>query len=232
MINLKRLTQKSTLKKLINTIRGRRPVQPHALGLSYYQKASYWALDRDRCPCDLELIDYLKQSQTENKTIFHFGTGAHHTVGLENQKFAQPNEILGITASALEHRAYVQRVLNDSALAKHYKVLFADIYTLTETILPTFDLVTLFHLCEFYMPENAASTYQTDESLLQLFLNKLNPDGKLLFYTGSLDWNQARPIVQSFESAGKIKQIDQYKTLLIYSACQRIGTCSKSHLSN
>ncbi|KAM3114764.1 hypothetical protein [Phormidesmis sp. 146-33] len=218
-MNLKLLTQIPIAKQLISTIRQIRPSIPQLVGLSYYQKASYWALDRNQCPCDLELVDYLQRSQIQNKTIFHFGTGGHHIVGLENQKLAQPNEVMGITASAPEHRAYIQLVLKDTTLAKHYKVLFADIYTLTQNTLPTFDLVSLFHLCEFYLPENAASVHQTDESLVQLFLDKLTPDGKLVFYTGSWAWQQAEPIVRKFESAGKIKQIDQYKTLVIYTAC-------------
>jgi SAM-dependent methyltransferase len=218
-MNLKLLTQTPIARKLISTIRQIRPSIPQIVGLSYYQKASYWALDRNQCPCDLEFVDYLKRSAIANKTIFHFGTGGHHIVGLENQKFARPNEVIGITASVPEHRAYTQLVLKDSTLAKDYKVLFADIYTLTQNTLPTFDLVALFHLCEFYLPENAASVHQNDESLVQLFLDKLNPDGKLVFYTGSWAWNQAEAIVRTFESAGKIKQIDQYKTLLIYAAC-------------
>ncbi len=218
-MNLKLFTQIPIAKKLISTLRSIRPSIPQVVGLSYYQKASYWALDRKQCPCDLELIDYLQRSQIQNKTIFHFGTGGHHIVGLENQKFARPNEIMGITASAPEHRAYTQLVLKNTTLAKYYKVLFADIYTLTRNVLPTFDLVTLFHLCEFYLPENAASVHQTDESLVQLFLDKLNPDGRLVFYTGSWAWQRTEVIVRALESAGKIKQIDHYKTLLIYAPC-------------
>lgn len=125
--------------------------------------------------------------------------------------------MIGVTASAPEHQAYTQLVLKNRALAKYYKVLFADVYTLTANTLPMFDVVTLFHLCEFYLSDNASSVHQTDQSLLQLLLDKLNPGGKIAFYIGSWGWDQTQVILQALESAGKIKQVDAYKTLLIYA---------------
>ncbi len=214
------LTQAPIAKKMIGAVRDICPPLPHNVGLARYQKASYWALDRQHCPCDIDLVEYLQQSQTENRTIFHFGTGGHHILGLENQKFTQPNEIIGITASVPEHRSYTELVMKDKSLTKHYKVLFADIYALNSKTLPNFDVVTLFHLCEFYMPENAENIHQDDSSLLQLFLDKLNPGGRLIFYPGSFAWIWAEPIVRAFESSGKIKQVDRYKTLLIYQWAQ------------
>lgn len=185
--------------------------------MSLYQARSSWTLQPDSCPCDIQFVEYLEQHNIYGRSIFHFGTGEHHVVGLHNQSFDRPNEILGITASAPEHQRYVQLVLNNTSLAKYYKVLFADIYALTANTVPTFDIVTLFHLCEFYLPENAALIHQTDESLVQLFLDRLNPEGKLVFYSESRNWQTARSIVEAFETAGKIKQVDQYKSLLIYS---------------
>ncbi len=185
--------------------------------MSLYQARSSWVLQPDSCPCDIQFVEYLKQHNIQSKSIFHFGTGEHHFVGLQNQQFDQPNEIFGITASAPEHQSYVQLVLKNTELPKYYKVLFADIYTLTAHTLPTFDLVTLFHLCEFYLPENASLIHQNDATLLQLFLDKLNPEGRILFYLGSQKWQAAKSIVQTFEAAGKIKQIDQYESLLIYA---------------
>jgi SAM-dependent methyltransferase len=214
---LKALAKNPAIRKLIDTIRDIiRPPLPQRVGLSYYQKASFWTL-QNNCPCDIEFLEYLQRSPIESKTIFHFGTGGHHIVGLENQEFDHPNEIIGITASAPEHRAYIKLVLKNAALAKYYKVLFADIYSLTANILPMFDIVTLFHLCEFYFPENTASIHHNDTSLVQLFLDKLNPNGRLLFYTGSSEWGRAQPIVQALELAGKIQQSETYKTLLVYT---------------
>jgi hypothetical protein len=194
----------------------KRPDLPNGIGMSMYQARSSWTLQPESCPCDIQFVEYLKQFEIQNKSIFHFGTGKHHFVGLENQIFDRPNEILGITASAPEHQAYVQLVLQHTELSKYYKVLFADIYTLTANTLPSIDIVTLFHLCEFYLPENAHLLHQTDESLLQLFLDKLNPDGRIFFYSGSQRWELAQKIIQAFEAAGKIRQVDTYKSLLIY----------------
>jgi hypothetical protein len=195
----------------------KRPTSPHHVGMRFFQENSTWELDVKRCPCDLEFIDYIKDSSIEDKAIFHFGTGVHHIVGQENQKLNLPNHILGITAAAPEHQAYVKLVLKNPELAKYYKVIFADVYTLTANNLPTFDIINLFHLCEFYLPENSKITHQNDKSLLQLFIDKLNPDGKILFYSGSAAWGAAQPIIKSFEEAGKIKNVDKYKSLLIYT---------------
>ncbi|MDJ0676689.1 MAG: hypothetical protein QNJ36_15140 [Calothrix sp. MO_167.B42] len=207
------------LRKFYYT-RIQRPSAPYLVGMSFYQAKSSWMLKPDSCSCDIQFVEYLKQFNIQGKSIVHFGTGEHHFIGLQNQTFDKPNEILGITASAPEHQSYVQLVLKNPELAKYYKVLFVDIYTLTANTLPNLDIVTLFHLCEFYVPERAPLIHQNDESLLELFLDKLNPGGKVFFYSGSNEWELAQPIIQAFEAEGKIKQIDEYKTLLIYEKCR------------
>ncbi|MFM6348918.1 MAG: hypothetical protein ACKPFK_27810, partial [Dolichospermum sp.] len=62
----------------------------------------------------------MQKYNIQDQSIFHFGTGAHHLLGLENQKFSHPNEIIGITASVLEHQEYVRLSLKDRLLAKYY----------------------------------------------------------------------------------------------------------------
>ena len=47
-------------------------------------------------------------------------------------------------------------IIRNAEIAKDYKVLFAHIYTPNAALLPAFDFVTLFHLCEFYSPEKSA----------------------------------------------------------------------------
>jgi hypothetical protein len=193
-----------------------RPVLPHRVGAVYYRTKSSWDLKPHECPCDLEFLEYLHKLHIQNQTIFHFGTGAHHILGLENQKLEQPNEIIGITASNPEHEEYVRLCLEDRSFSKHYKVICADIYNLTTKSLPMLDVVSLFHLCEFYMPEEAKFVHHDDASLLDLFLSKLNPGGKVLFYKESVGWGKAKTIVDSFVEQGKIQKIDGYKNLLIY----------------
>ena len=204
------------LRQLAYQIGLRRPALPQVSGMKLYQRKSAWELNPESCPCDLQFANYLKQAGISGKSIFHFGTGAHHILALKNQAIEPPNEIIGITAAAPEHQAYIDLVLENPAFAKYYKVWFADIYTLTANSLPNFDVVSLFHLCEFYLAENAPLIQQTDASLVQLFLDKLNPEGRILFYERSQAWKTAAPLIESFVQAGKIRQIDQYESLRVY----------------
>jgi hypothetical protein len=206
------------IRRLLHTVTLRPPKLPDKVGMAFYRQASSWSLDPEGCPCDLDFVEYLQTHAVQNAAIFHFGTGAHHTVGLGNQKLAAPNQVLAVTASAPEHQAYVNLVLKDLSLGKTYKVLFADIYQLTQEVLPNFDLITLFHLCEFYRPQESAALWHDDRSLLTLCLNQLNPNGILLFYAGSVAFAQAQIILQEFEAAGQIAPVGQFKSLLLYRA--------------
>jgi hypothetical protein len=209
-------TIKYSLNRSLYLTKIARPEVPHG-NMALYQKHSLWKLRKNECSCDVEFVEYFKQQKIEQKNILHFGTGGHHIIGLENHKLMRSNQILGITASAPEHETYVNLVLKNPALAKYYKVIFADIYTLTANNLPNLDIVNLFHLCEYYLSENSALVHHDDRSLLEMFLDKLNPDGKILFYSGSAAWKKASAIVKSMEDMRKIKQVDRYKSLLIYT---------------
>ncbi|MGA9770412.1 MAG: hypothetical protein WBV94_15340 [Blastocatellia bacterium] len=127
-----------------------------------------------------------------------------------------PNEILGITASREEYDKYIEFIIDNPMAAKSYKVIFGDVYTLTPRIIPDFDLVTLFHLCEFYVEEETAYAELNDYSLLELFLLKLNTGGRIFFYKGSSHFAKSREIIESFVGKGRMFQIEEYKTLLVY----------------
>jgi hypothetical protein len=146
-----------------------------------YWKAS-WPLRVGICPCDVHFAEYLQANEVKDKIIFHFGTGEHHLLGKTNFEAGGPNEILAITASQKEYDRYVELIINNPLAAKTYKVIFGDIYTLTPHIIPNFDLVTLFHLCEFYDEEMSAYAQLNDTSLLALFLSKLNSGGQIFIY--------------------------------------------------
>lgn len=222
-LKLSNLLHHPILQKIVYGAKIRRPKTPHVVGMKFFQEHSVWVLDADRCPCDLEFIDYLQEFNIQGKSIFHFGTGEHHIIGLENQQHGLNNEIMGITAAAPEHSSYVNFVVKNPELAKYYKVLFADIYTLTANSLPEFDIVNLFHLCEFYLPENSKFTHHCDRTLVQLFLDKLKPDGKILFYPGSFAWSEAEKVVEEFTQTGKIRKVGEYKHLWIYEKCEMGG---------
>ena len=123
--------------------------------------AHSWPLRPESCPCDVHFCEYLEQRGIRGKSIFHFGTGGHHVVGMRNHERAWANEILGLTVATREHASYVRRVIRDPALAVHYKVLFGDIYGLSAALLPAFDLVSMFHLCEF--ADTASSGRRLDD---------------------------------------------------------------------
>ncbi len=66
----------------------------------------------------------------KNKTIFHFGTGEHHLIALDNAKLRKPNQIFGVTASKKEIDTYTDLVISNAKVANSYKAMFVDIYTL------------------------------------------------------------------------------------------------------
>ena len=194
-----------------------------------------WPLYADASPCDAHFIRYLRERNVAGKSIFHFGTGEHHLVGKDNHERGNPNEILGVTASyqkrtrrSKEHETYIDFVMNNPAAANYYKVLFADIYTLSPAMLPSFDVVTLFHLFEFYDEEYSAYARLNDISLLEMFLGKLNPGGRLMLFpkTGS-DVNviskqckaaiaNTAKTIDDFVSKGKMDVDEQFESIVIF----------------
>src|ERR1700694_2794791 len=64
-----------------------------------------WDLDETVCPCDVHFNDWVAEEKLKNKTIFHFGTGTHHVVGIKQAQ--RKNRVVGITASKEEYEAYV-----------------------------------------------------------------------------------------------------------------------------
>lgn len=178
-----------------------------------------WPLLAWKCSCDVHFVEYLDEREVRGKTLFHFGTGLHHLVGRENalRPPADRNEILGITASPQEYKAYIDLVCKEAEVGLSYKVLFGDIYTLSPRLLPRFDLVTLFHLCEFYDPVRSRYAPLDDAALLDLFLDRLSPGGRILFYTGSRAFSQAGPLIEERVRDGRIEPVDEHKELAVYA---------------
>ncbi len=179
-----------------------------------------WPLRPEVCPCDVHCCEYLAERDIRGRSVFHFGTGGHHVVGITNRDRGLDNEILGITASPPEHSRYVRLVIRSPSLGKHYKVLFADIYDLGNAGLPTFDLVTLFHLCEFSSPADPRRRMD-DAGVLDLFLSKLSPGGRILFYRGSFGYQAATPLIERAVGGGKMSFVECYKSLDVYQVPER-----------
>jgi hypothetical protein len=175
-----------------------------------------WDFDEGWPSCDEHFNDWAASQKLEDKTIYHYGTGAHHIIGIEQA--ARNNHVLAITASKEEYEAYVTLVTENSAIARNYVVYFGDIYLTNPHLLPKFHVVTLFHLCEHFFPSTASEEYGglTDAQLLDLFTDKTHEGGHILFFTDSYDFNTARPIIARWENNKPVKCIGEFMTLLVY----------------
>lgn len=192
---------------------GRMRIVPHS-----------WPLWARMCPCDLHFCDFLQERNIRSRSIFHLGTGGHHLVGLRNHVDELGNVILGVTVSPDEIKRYVKLVVRDPTLGQSYKVLFADVHDLNAASLPDFDLVTLFHLCEFGGPRGSDHLL-SDEGVLSLFTSKLRPGGLLAVYGQSLGYPRLRPILVAAMAAGTLEHLEDYKSLQIL----RVPTRERSH---
>lgn len=175
-----------------------------------------WPLNPEVCPCDVDFCDFIYDHEIRDHVIFHFGTGEHHILGRRNIDIQAPNHILAVTASEGEYSAYIKYIIDNPYAGNYYKVLFLDIYTLSERILPQLDVVTLFHLCEFFRDQNSQYAPLDDRRLIDLFISKLQPGGRILFYRGSLAAEKMMSIVNEYVDAGKLVFAEAYKTLLVY----------------
>jgi hypothetical protein len=173
-----------------------------------------WPLWARMCPCDLDFCDFLQERNIRSKSIFHFGTGGHHIVGLRNRVEDMGNVILGVTVSPDEIKRYLKLVVRDPILGQNYKVLFADVHDLQAASLPNFDLVTLFHLCEFGSATGAGHLL-SDEGVLGLLTSKLKPGGLLALYPQSLGYRRLQPIIAAAMAAGTLEHREDYKSLEI-----------------
>jgi len=177
-----------------------------------------WDLHVDVCPCDVHFNDWVKARKLKKKLIYHFGTGTHHVIGVEQATNRSDNSVFAITASKEEYDSYVELVTNKAQVTKNYLAYFGDIYLSNPKLLPDFDVVTMFHLCEFFFPNTASKAYGglDDTKLLDLFTAKTKLGGYILFYTRSIAFPKALPIIEKWAKKGKVKRVGEFKTLLVY----------------
>jgi len=175
-----------------------------------------WFLDVEQCPCDVHFMDWVEETGTAGKTIFHFGTGGHHHVGLRNHAKALGNTILGITASPQEHVDFVKLAIEHAELSRNYMVWFGDIYLLNAKMLPRIDIATLFHLGEFRGDSQDAYGGLTDAQVTDTLLAVMPAGGKLAMFTGSFAADKALAIGDQLVIAGRVKRLADYKSLALY----------------
>ena len=140
-----------------------------------------------------------RHKKLKNKLIYHFGTGTHHVLGVGQATNKSGNAVFAITASREEYELRSSCRPTRLRSAKSYLTHFGDIYLTQPKAAAGFDVVTMFHLCEFFFPNTASKGYGglDDKKLLDLFTAKTKPGGYILFYTRSIAFPKAAPIIES-----------------------------------
>jgi hypothetical protein len=175
-----------------------------------------WDLQLAQCPCDVHFCDWLEKEQIKDSSIFHFGTGSHHIVGIRTAENGSNNCVLGITASPGEYDAFVKLAIDRPEVEKSYKVFFGDIYQLEQRLLPQFDVVTLFHLCEFRNERNDLYGALTDLEVTTMLTEQTVPGGYIVFYTKSFAFDTAEKVIAVWEKEQAVEKVGLYETLLVY----------------
>ena len=175
-----------------------------------------WDLDEAQCPCDVQFNEWIDEQKLTGKTIYHFGTGTHHVIGLHQARAG--NLVFAITASIEECESYIKLATETPTVSKSYLAYFGDIYLTNARLLPDFDIVTMFHLCEFWEESTSSPEYGglTDREMLDLFTAKTRPGGYILFYTTSMAYDKAEPVIEQWGKEAPVERVGEFKKLLIY----------------
>ncbi len=184
--------------------------------LNFYEIG--WYLDEAQCPCDIHLADYIEAQGIRDRSIFHFGTGEHHIVGIRSHEAKTGNLVLGITASPREHEFYEKLVIERPEIGWNYKVFFGDIYQLRAPLLPEFDVLSLFHVGEFRTEKNDSYGALTDEAMVRLLIGRLRGLRQVIFYSGSYAFDVAQGIADKLVAEGVLEPVGSFKSLRIFRA--------------
>ena len=180
----------------------------------------HWDFRPEDCPCDVDFVAWLDEAGVRNSAIYHFGTGGHHHVGIECARPERQNSVLAITAAPREHEAFVRLATERPEVLRFYNAVFGDIYLLNERLLPDFDVVTLFHLCEFRSAANDAYGALTDLEVTRILTRRLKPGGHMLFFPGSFAWDRANDsavdVLAAWERDGGVERVGRFRSLLVY----------------
>lgn len=175
-----------------------------------------WQLDAEVCPCDIHFVEWLEAKGITGKSIYHFGSGGHHLVGMDNMRKGGINTILSITAAPKEFEHFIKLAIDNPTLSRDYQCYFGDIYLLNPKLMPKIDIATVFHLCEFRSEKQDAYGGLTDVQVVETLLGMLPADGRALFYDRSRDWWRAEPLVKDLVARGLLHHIETFKTLEVY----------------
>ena len=159
----------------------------------------------------MHFVEWLETARLSGIRIYHFGTGGHHHVGVECARPHLNNTVFGVTASPKEYKSYVDLVTRQPEVSKTYLAYFGDIYTSNSDLLPAFDVVTLFHLCEFRDESNSRYGAKTDAEVLDLFARHTARDGHLLFYRKPSAYRKAEPIIEQWAANADFVEIGDFR---------------------
>ena len=177
-----------------------------------------WDLDPAQCPCDIDFNEWIEANEIADKTIYHFGTGTHHVVGIAQAQNGRRNAVFAITASKIEYEGYIDLVSENHHIAKSYVAYFGDIYLTDPRMLPAFDVVTLFHANEYIHDDTPSAEYGglDDAELLYLMTNKTRPGGYFLFYKGSFAIDKTEAMTAAWARRTGATRMDDFKSLMVF----------------
>ena len=175
-----------------------------------------WPLNVAQCPCDVHFTQWAEEHKLHGAAIFHFGTGDHHHVGKTLAMNGSDCAVLGITATKPEYESYKKLVISEPRIGKRYKALFTDIYQIEPRLLPDFEVVTLFHLCEFWSETNAPYANVDDAGLLDVMARKVKKGGHLMFYTGSFAYARAEALADAMLPKLGFGPAERFESLRIH----------------
>lgn len=161
-----------------------------------------WQWNPELCPADTHFIEWMHLQQ--GQTILHLGTGAHHRVG---KALCARHSILGLTISGGEMQAYEDWAIINPELSQTYKVLFGDVFLTDFHLLPSFDIITLFHLGEIRSEDYDSLTL---EQVIEGMVERVG-DGTILTYTRSHVAADVTAVLEKY-----MRLADTYKTLRVY----------------
>jgi len=180
-----------------------------------------WDLDEAQCPCDIHFNQWIEANRIAGKTIYHFGTGTHHIVGLTQAANGSGNAVFAITASPTEYDTYIKLAVQQPAILKSYVAYFGDVYLANSRLIPPLDIATMFHAGEFIGANTTTPEYggMDDLALARVLLDRMSAGGRMLFYTGSFAFDKAEAIIATLSREQKIQRVGTFKSLLV---CKKV----------
>lgn len=170
-----------------------------------------WPLWPSRCSADVDFVSWAESTYLHSRIILHMGTGTHHLVG--RKLTSQTNVVLGITCCPAEMESYMSWAVENPERSGRYRVVFGDLYVTDPGLLPMFDIITLFHLCE--RPDSRRDEYgamSPKETVECLSSRVLKADGIIATYSKSATGEAAE---ETLRDAGFFKAFT-YKSLCFW----------------